>query len=82
MLTAAVAAALGIWGCRGPGLLPGPHPATTREPGLDRESTKEVTAKRAGALVARDGTWCSVDDAVANATPVGRMWRCRWREAV
>jgi hypothetical protein len=68
-------------GCRLNGPV-GDHPgqiATSPEPTLVTETTREVLTKRApDTLVARDGSSCRVATAVYAATAVGTQFRCPW----
>lgn len=60
----------------------GDHPgamATSPEPALASETTREVLSKRApDTLVARDGSSCRVEAKVYAATAAGSQFRCRW----
>ena len=68
-------------GCRVNGPV-GDHPgtlATSPEPALVSETTREVLTKRApDTLIARDGSSCRVEAKVYAATAVGSQFRCPW----
>ena len=57
--------------------------ATSPEPALVTETTREVLTKRApDTLIARDGSSCRVGPAVYKATAAGAQFRCPWVPAV
>jgi len=68
-------------GCRLNGPV-GDHPgtmATSPEPALVTETTREVLTKRApDTLIARDGSSCRVGPTVYAATAAGAQFRCPW----
>ncbi len=68
-------------GCRIAGPV-GDHPgtlATSPEPALVTETTREVLTKRApDTLIARDGSNCRVGATVFAATASGSQFRCPW----
>lgn len=70
-----------VCGCRVNGPV-GDHPgtmATSPEPALVSETTREVLTKRApDTLIARDGSSCRVGAKVYAATAVGSQFRCPW----
>jgi hypothetical protein len=74
-------AATAAAGCRVNGPV-GDHPgtmATSPEPALATETTREVLTKRApDTLIARDGSSCRVGPTVYEATAVGTQFRCPW----
>jgi hypothetical protein len=80
MLSLAVSAVV-LGGCRLNGPV-GDHPgtlATSPEPALVAETTREVLTKRApDTLIARDGSSCRVGATVYAATAVGSQFRCPW----
>jgi len=74
-------AATAVAGCRLNGPV-GDHPgriATSPEPALVTETTREVLTKRApDTLIARDGSSCRVAATVYAATAAGTRFRCPW----
>jgi hypothetical protein len=77
----AAVAATTVAGCRLNGPV-GDHPgtmATSPEPALVSETTREVLTKRApDTLIARDGSSCRVGATVYAATGVGSQFLCPW----
>ena len=77
-----VIAGTAMYGCQSGGHLVGDHPgtmATSPEPSLITETTREVLTKKApDTLIARDGSSCRVGAKVYAATTVGSQFRCPW----
>jgi hypothetical protein len=71
-----------VYGCQTGGRMVGDHPgrlATSPEPSLITETTREVLTKRAPeTLIARDGSSCRVGAKVYASTAIGSQFRCPW----